>query len=150
MNIHTNYQLSTNDDVKDFIEALRGMQLTVTVDSDNNVDLRHGDIVIADFIEERINRVTSTDPHEERAAFIECSLDYHSGIDAEESIEDEITLMKLRIYRLALRDGKIVRDIPDFVAPDFGTIDSDFSDEPDVDGETIINLSSLNYTITYI
>jgi hypothetical protein len=42
MNIHTNYQLSTNDDVKDFIEVLRSLQLTVTVDCDNNVDLRHG------------------------------------------------------------------------------------------------------------
>lgn len=104
--------------------------------------------MIADFIEERINRFQPADP--DRLAFIECSLDYHVGPDAEDSIEDEIPLMKLRLYRLALRDGKIMRDIPDYVAPDFGTIDSDFGEEPEVDGETVINLSSLNYTIVHV
>lgn len=147
MKINPDAQLTTDSMILSFVAGLRTENLSVHLSADDEVTLKLGDTVIADFVEPRIHRY---EPAGIGYGLIECSLDYGSATEMEPTVEDEIPKMKIRIYKMVLRDGKIVRDVPDEIdriLNDDG-IDVDFgdSDYAPVEGETILAFSELKYT----
>lgn len=142
--------LCNDEQLTGFIHDLKNADLVLERDDDDNVELKLHGIVIADFIEPRIVQVQ----HPQHGfSFIECSLDYGSGIDFEPDFDDEIPKMKLRIYKVKLEDGQIRRDSPDYgsdaeMIDDM--IDRDFHDAAPSEGETIVHFSELQYKVIQV
>ena len=127
----------------EFVAWLKSAQLDLC-DSEDGCELVLGNTVIADLVEPRFINFSNA----YRSCFVECSLDFGDGMNPEDSFEAEIPKMKVRIYKAVLRNGQIMRDVPERTDEDLvdELIEGAYSDEPS-EGEVIVRMSELNYKV---
>jgi hypothetical protein len=141
--VATDGVVCTDAHLQKFVEFLGEQQFEVRIDFEDNIRLMFEDTNIADFVEERIVAFHGPDIS---TAYFDCSLDYGDPLEMEDDLEAEIPKMMIRIYKMAYRDGKFVRDVPEPQYDDFNDPLTPAVGEA-TEGETIVKLSNMKYTV---
>ena len=134
--VATDGGVCTDAHLQKFVKFLGEHQFEVRIDFEDNIRLMFEDTNIADFVEERIVAFHGLGIS---TAYFDCSLDYGDPFEMEDDLdygdpleteddpEAEIPKVRIRIYKMAYRDGKFA------YAP--------------TEGETIVKLSNMKYTV---